>query len=234
MCNNNSIIFLLLHTFIAIKIVESWSVSEYKQGTCALNRRETLFSGFATVACVWGGFIPPQVAAAYTSDPDKVQESLYFISRVQEATVQQERFVNRAKMQEDLKSKMKLTLRLIDKNYRLIDQISFCSGLVDPKEEVITASEAGYAAVDALQEAIQFVNSDLDKGTLTERQREFLTSSLKTTREELFVFLNYMPQDKLKNARLRVEDENVKNLDEFDGSDDAGVYNPVILPWKQK
>ena len=28
--------------------------------------------------------------------------------------------------------------------------------------------------------------------------------------------------------------ENVLNRDEFDGDADAGVYNPVVLPWKNR
>ena len=28
--------------------------------------------------------------------------------------------------------------------------------------------------------------------------------------------------------------ENVANREEFDGDDDAGVYNPVVLPWKNR
>jgi hypothetical protein len=171
---------------------------------------------------------------AYTPDSDKLRESLYLMSRVQEATVQQERFVNRATNQEDLKNKMKLTLKLVEKNYRLLDQINYASAFVDPKDELVTASEAGYEAVDALQGAIDFVKTDLQTGPLTETQRRFLTSSMQSCRENLFVFLQYMPRDKLEYARLRVEDENVKNREEFDGDADAGVYNPVVLPWKEK
>ena len=42
-----------------------------------------------------GWFRAPRIAGAYTPDPDPLQESLYFISRVQEATVQQERFIRK-------------------------------------------------------------------------------------------------------------------------------------------
>jgi hypothetical protein len=57
--------------------------------------------------------------------------------------------------------------------------------------------------------------------------------SMQACRDDLFTFLKYMPPEKLEAARVRVEDENVKNRDEFDGDADAGVYNPVILPWKK-
>lgn len=206
-----------------------------------VDRRQVLLAsvGFSSLSLLvttssMAILIKPDPACAYTPDPDKLQESLYLISRVQEATVQQERFVSRAKMQEDLQKKMKLTLRLVEKNYRLLDQINYCSGFVEPKDAVVTATEAGYEAADILQGAIDFVKNDLETGPLTDKQRSFLMSSMQETRGNLFVFLKYMPQDKLQNARLRVEDENVKNRDEFDGDEDAGVYNPVVLPWKQK
>ena len=191
-------------------------------------RRDILISasvGFSAMA--WR-----QPAVAYTPDPDKLRESLYLISRVQEATVQQERFVNKATMQQDLKSKMKLTLKLVEKNYRLLDQINFASSFVNPKDELVTASEAGYEAVDALQGAIDFVRDSLGEGPMLDSQRTFLASSMTTCRENLFVFLKYMPQDKLETARKRVEEENVLNREEFDGDADAGVYSPVVLPWK--
>lgn len=171
-------------------------------------------------------------AEAYTPDSDRLRESLYLISRAQEATVQQERLVNKGLLQEELRKKMKLSLKLVDRSYRLLDQINYCSQFVEPSAEIVTAAEAGNEAVEALQSAIYFVNNDLNEGPITEEQRTFLTKALQTTREELFVFVKYMPQDKLSEARLRIERENVDNREEFDGDSDAGVYSPVKLPWK--
>ena len=71
-----------------------------------------------------------QPAIAYTPDANPLRESLYYISRVQEATVQQERFITKATKQDVLKNKMKLTLRLVEKNYKLLDQITFCAGML--------------------------------------------------------------------------------------------------------
>lgn len=129
---------------------------------------------------------------------------------------------------------MKLTLRLVEKNYRLLDQITFASEFVTPSSKVVEATTAGYAAADALQNAIDFVNSDLRQGDFEKGQKEYLTSNLSESRERIFDFLSYMPQGKLEEARKRVEEENVANRDEFDGDSDAGVYNPVVLPWKNR
>mmetsp|Transcript_10602 Transcript_10602/g.20465 ORF Transcript_10602/g.20465 Transcript_10602/m.20465 type:complete len:254 (+) Transcript_10602:251-1012(+) len=173
-------------------------------------------------------------AYAYTPDSDKLRESLYLISRVQEATVQQERFVHRANKQEELKSKMKLTLRLVEKNYRLLDQIIFASNYITNQDVMVEVTGAGYEAAEALQNAIDYVNADLRHGPFEKGQKEYLTSNLRECREKLFLFLDKMPQTKLAEARNRVEEENVLNRDEFDGDADAGVYSPVVLPWKNR
>ena len=136
--------------------------------------------------------------------------------------------------QEELKQKMKLTLRLVEKNYKLLDQITFLSPYIEPKEELVAATSAGLEAVDSLQNAIDYVKTDLNVGPLQDSQKDFLISNLQSCREELFVFLQYVPADKLAAARKRVEDENVANRDEYDGDGSEGVYNPVILPWKKQ
>lgn len=186
--------------------------------------------------------IHPTISNAYDPDPDKLRESLYLISRVQEATVQQERLITntvRTKLsQEELKSKLTLSLRLVDRSYKLIDQINYTSQFVaGGGDDLVTATNAGLEAVEALQSAIDYVKLDLKGGSgssteIRQEQRDYLVDALRTTREELFTYVKYMPQDKLEQARLRIERENVDNRDEFDGPSDSGVYNPVKLPWK--
>ena len=76
----------------------------------------------------------------------------------------------------------------------------------------------------------------LKAGQLADYQRDFLTGALQNTREGLFVFLDFTPQGKLEEAMRRIKEENVANVDEFDEELDrnAGIYNPVILPWKNR
>jgi hypothetical protein len=189
-----------------------------------------------------GAAIIPRPCHAYTPDPDPLRESLYLVSRVQEATCLQERYIDKNRPPIP---KMKLTLRLVDKSYRLLDQINFISKFMEP-DSVVPATQVGNEAVDALQEAIDFVfaykqqqqqdGAAVAMMMMTMEQRDFLKESLTTTREKLFEFLNYLPeaqQEKVKEARARVEEENSLNKDEFDPdlATDAGVYNPVVLPW---
>jgi hypothetical protein len=212
------------------------------------NRRDffqTMMILFATTSSLWTTTntntntpttIPPILlpppAFAYEPDPDPLRESLYLLSRIQEATVQQERFVRKATNQQDLKSKMKLTLLLIEKNYKLVDQIIYCSTFI-PSEHLVEATEAGNIAAQELQSAIDYVRNDLSSGPLDWKQKEYIIDALSNTREQLCIFLDLLPRDALEAARLRIEKENQLNMEEFDGDENAGVYNPVILPWKK-
>lgn len=126
---------------------------------------------------------------------------------------------------------MKLTLRLIEKNYKLVDQITYCSNFI-PSENLVEATEAGNAAAEELQSAIDYVNFELKVGPMDDEKKEYLISALQNTREMIFLFVDFMPKEKLEGARDRIEEENKLNIEEFDGEEDAGVYNPVKLPWK--
>jgi hypothetical protein len=236
------------HTCIGAQALQQFPITTKRRDALwRLGKSISMTVGLGTSMSTVMAVVHVPSALAYTPDADSLRESLYLMSRVQEATVQQERLVNNPNivLQEELKKKMTLSLRLVEKSYRVVDQINYASQFIIPRTpgddlDLVAATTAGYEAADALQSAIDFVKRDLSGSVsggstslpLKESQRAFLSESLQTTRQELFVFLSYMPQDKLRQARERVERENVDNRDEFDGPDDAGVYNPVKLPWK--
>lgn len=195
------------------------------------SRRDAIVKSILIVPSISFGSLP---SYAYTPDSDALRESLYLVCRIQEATCLQERYIQ--KKAPPIK-KMKLTLRLVDKSYRLLDQINYISKFI-PTEDIVLAVQVGNEAADSLQDAIDFVNQ-YDKGgdSMTVSQKEFLMDSLTNTREKLFDFVAYLPnQDKLQEARARVQEENKLNQDEFDPdlANDAGVYNPIELPWKNR
>ena len=79
---------------------------------------------------------------------------------------------------------MKLTLRLVDRSYRLLDQINYISKFI-PTEDIVLAVQVGNEAADSLQDAIDFVNQ-YDKGgdSMTVSQKEFLIDSLTNTQRK--------------------------------------------------
>jgi hypothetical protein len=239
--------------FLSIGCAESFSWSQSKQhqylaknhhiqlqkttndvptllGQNAIERRKFLQSLLVATTTISA----TQSALAYTPDPDPLRESLYLMSRVQEATVQQERFVNRATSQDALKSKMKLTLRLVEKNYRLLDQITFASEFISPADKVVDATAAGYEAAEALQNAIDYVKEELKSGPFEKGQKEYLTDNLTECRERLFDFLSYMPQEKLEKARKRVEEGmNQFSLSQCYFTYFFRVHNPTFTLFKK-
>ena len=124
---------LLLILLLFLEPISAWSTTSKnnEKKTAHVNRREYIIKQISTITTstillINNNNIQP--AIAYTPDANPLRESLYYISRVQEATVQQERFITKATKQDTLKNKMKLTLRLVEKNYKLLDQITFCAG----------------------------------------------------------------------------------------------------------
>ena len=57
---------------------------------------------------------------------------------------------------------MKLTLRLVDKSYRVLDQINYISKFIEG-DDVVRAAQAGNEAAEALNDAIDFVNMYANK-----------------------------------------------------------------------
>jgi uncharacterized protein (DUF1800 family) len=205
--------------------------------SASFSRRDALVTPLIAAATTsFVVFAPSSPTHAYTPDPDPLRESLYLMSRVQEATCLQERYIEKSRPPIQ---KMKLTLRLVDRSYRLLDQVNYISKFLDA-DSVVPATQLGFEAADALKEAIDFVNAykqpqqENTNIIMTIEQRDFLKESLTDTREKIFEFLDYLPdQSKVLDARRRVEEENKLNKDEFDPdlATDAGVYNPIVLPW---
>eukprot|EP00977_Amphora_coffeiformis_P027310 scaffold34603_cov212-Amphora_coffeaeformis.AAC.3 len=133
---------------------------------------------------------------------------------------------------------MKLTLRLVDRSYKLVDQVTLVTQSISNIDDLVAATQVGNEAADRLQEAIDFVYGfKQDAAAITPAQRAFVTAALRDTRELLFNFCAYVPDPtKLQNARRRVEEENKLNVDEFDPdlANDGGIYDPIVLPWKDK
>ncbi|CAL1154825.1 unnamed protein product, partial [Cladocopium goreaui] len=152
---------------------------------------------------------------------DELENAIYLISRVQEATVQQERLVTTGKFKDVQRNSITMALNMMLDNYRLADQVVTASGYVEPKTNLMKASQVGNEAVDVLETAKEYFGQPLKVSGLSDEQRSKLDS-----------FLVYVPEDVLQKARKRVEDENELNRQEYVG-EDGGILNPVTLPWKE-
>lgn len=233
-----------VHAFVILGILlscDGFSIEEFssRSRTPVVGRRQVFRTSCLVLTTGISYFGKGEPSVAYTPDPDRLKESLYLISRVQEATCLQERYINKKLPPIQ---RMKLTLRLVDRSYRLLDQINYVSRFMDPND-VVLAVQSGNEAADSLQDAIDFVfgyggNGDsVARSSMTMEQKDVLVAALTNTREKLFQFLDYLPdQSKVLEARKRVENENKLNVDEYDPdlANDAGIYNPIELPWKNR
>lgn len=166
-------------------------------------------------------------------DPKKLEEALYLISRVQEATVQQERLVTTGKFKDVQRNSITMALNMMLNNYALSDQVVTASAYVNNKNLVMQASAIGNEAVDALETAKEYFGTPLKVSGLSTEQRSFITQAMQSCRGKLEKFVAYMPQDSLDLARKRVEKENEINLKELAALDGGAISNPVTLPWKK-
>lgn len=174
----------------------------------------------------------PSTFQGRVADPDKLQEALYLISRVQEATAQQERLVTTGKFKDVQRNNIRKAINMMLDNYRLGDQIVAASAYVEPNTNVMKASGAGNEAIDTLETAKEYFSKDLKVAALTDEQRKFIVQAMQTTRLKLDNFLGFFSSDTVRTARKRVEDENAKNMAEFVGENGTSIINPVSLPWK--
>jgi len=169
-------------------------------------------------------------------DPKRIAEALYLISRVQEATVQQERLVTSGKFKDVQRNSITMALNLMLNNYALNDQVVIASAYTNRADQMQKAGLIGLEAVEALESAKEyFGTSELKVSGITDVQRKFVIEALVACRTKLDAFLEFMPAKQLQAARARVEEENALNVKEFVGQDGVtAMSNPVTLPWKTK
>ncbi|CAJ1373357.1 unnamed protein product [Effrenium voratum] len=120
---------------------------------------------------------------------DELENALYLISRVQEASVQQERLVTTGKFKDVQRNSITMALNMMLDNYRLGDQIVTASGYVEPKERVVQASQVGQEAVDVLETAKEYFGTPLKVSGLSDDQRKFIIQAMQACREKLDRFL---------------------------------------------
>lgn len=174
---------------------------------------------------------PESASVAREDDPEKLEQAIYLISRVQEATVQQERLVTTGKFKDVQRNSITMALNMMLNNYALNDQIVTAAAYATKKDNVMKASEAGKEAVDVLETAKEYFGTPLKVSGLSDQQRSFIIEAMGACRKKLDVFLTFMPNDVIQAARKRVETENELNRAEYVGQD-GGISNPVTLPWK--
>lgn len=162
--------------------------------------------------------IPQQAEAAERQSLDNL---LYNLMRVREATFQESRLINTGKFKDVQRANVKLAVKFIVNNYRLSDSIVQASAYIEDSSKRVAAGDVGQSAVQDLLTILEYFDSsdvqNLKVGSQGMGGKEALvTQGLQSARSNIDAFLEYFPKDKVDAARQRVVEENQLNYKEWD------------------
>jgi hypothetical protein len=165
----------------------------------------------------------PSVAQA-EADPSErktLDQCLYAIMRVREATFQESRLINSGKFKDVQRANVKLAVRFILNNYRLSDTVIASSAFIEDNTRRIQAGEAGQGAVQDLQTILEyFDSSDVQNlkvgGDNMAGKERLVLQGLESARKNLDGFLDFFPSEKVQAAKKLILDENALNYKEWD------------------
>lgn len=129
--------------------------------TISCTRRDMLQSTFLTSAgLVIGSSItalPPVALAAAVRPP--LDECLYKILRVREATQQETRLIKSGKFKDIARQNVKLAVKFIVENYRLSDSFVAASAYLDGNQRRVEAGQVGQIAVQNLYTILEYFDA---------------------------------------------------------------------------
>jgi len=121
----------------------------------SLSRRIALQSAFFTgVAAVAGSTSP-----AFAAQRQPLDELLYRILRVREATQQETRLIKSGKFKDLQRANVKLAVRFMIENYRLNDAFVAASAYLDGNDRRVEAGQVGQSAVQNLYTILEYFDS---------------------------------------------------------------------------
>jgi hypothetical protein len=193
----------------------------------ALSRKEWLeqsvqgISGAASLL-VFLSNPQPTHAAATPVERKSLDQCLYAIMRVREATFQEARLVTTGKFKDVQRANVKLAVKFILNNYRLSDTIITASAYLDGNNDRrVEAGQVGQSAVQDLQTILEYFDSsdvqNIKVDNMAGKERLVL-QGLDSARKNLDGFLAYFPKELVDAARKQVLDENELNYKEWDRS----------------
>mmetsp|Transcript_12470 Transcript_12470/g.20704 ORF Transcript_12470/g.20704 Transcript_12470/m.20704 type:complete len:250 (+) Transcript_12470:139-888(+) len=164
----------------------------------------------------------PAVAADAATDRKTLDQCLYSIMRVREATFQESRLINSGKFKDMQRANVKLAVKFILNNYRLSDTFIAASAYIEETNRRIGAGEVGQAAVQDLQTILEYFDSSdvqnlkVGAGDNMSGKERLVLQGLDSTRKNIDGFLAYFPAEMVQAARKQILDENALNVKEWD------------------
>lgn len=184
-------------------------------------RRSLLQSAGAVVAVAVGA---PSVAIAAAKQQQPLDELLYRIVRVREATQQEARLIKNGKFKDVQRANVKLAVKFMVQNYRLNDAFVGASSYLDGNDRRVQAGQVGQTVVQNLQTILEYFDSsdvqNLKVGSMDgmSGKEALVLKGLDSTRKSIDDFLAFFPAAEVEQVKKRVQEENELNVKEFDSS----------------
>ena len=191
----------------------------------ALNMdRRTLFSSTATTtAALLLLFQTTTVLPAFAKTVPTLEDYLYRIVRVREATYQERRLIQSGKFKDMQRANVKLAVKFMVQNYRLSDAVVGASAYLQSGNSAgLKALEVGQAGVQSLVTILEYFDaSDVENikvgGANSMAGKETLVlKGLEAASERLDSFVTYFPPEVVAKVKAQIQKENELNVKEFD------------------
>lgn len=173
-------------------------------------------------------------AFAEETEPKKsklkpLDECLYSILRVREASVQETRLIKSGKFKDVQRANVKLAAKFMINNYNLSDNVIAASAYLGNSNR-LEASNMGQSAVQSLYTILEyFDSSDVENikvgGNSMAGKENIVIQGLESVRRDIDGFVDYFPSEVVNTAKAKIAKENELNFKEFDPSLGA-ILNP--------
>lgn len=158
----------------------------------------------------------PSVALAAERVP--LNQCLYRILRVREATMQEARLIKNGTFKDVQRNNVKLAIRFMIENYRLNDAFVAASSYL-ASDTKVPAAEIGQSAVSNLYTILEYFDSgDVEniKVTSLGGKEELVLKGLDATKRKIDDFVAYFPKSTVDEVATLITEENKLNEKEFD------------------
>lgn len=240
-----SIFFLLVTLMVVVVVVNGFTttttprtsvltsisarvIGAADDDSAAISRRQWLASSAAAI--VGSASLATNIQPAYADDEKEeknkkpgvsLEDSLYLILRVREATQQETRLITTGKFKDIQRANVKLAVSMMVTNYRLSDNINTAAAYL-PTGNSMKAINTGQAAVQNLQTILEYFdtsdvqNLKVNEASMSGEKQALVLKGLESAKTNLDAFISFFPIELVDSIKQRIQNENELNRKEFD------------------
>jgi hypothetical protein len=202
------------------------SPTEDFQDPVFVSRRGTLqkLATFTVSSMMSGGVLlsgSTLSSPAWAAQRPPLDDLLYRILRVREATQQETRLIKSGKFKDVQRANVKLAVKFMIQNYRLNDAFVGASAYLESNNRRVEAGQVGQQAVQNLYTILEYFDSaDVQNIKVGQSgmggKEELVLKGLEATRKSIDDFLEFFPKAQVDTVVAKIAEENALNIKEFD------------------